>query len=89
MDAVVKDGQVAPFPSIVSDAVAGKMPYLQAVVKEALRIHPPVTDEIQSSLFPPCVCQKRPRLGVEGGKTVRHTTSYFRGKSPRLQAGWK
>ena len=45
IDAHVRDGKVAP-SSIISDAVAKKMPYLQAVIKEGMRIHPSVTNEM-------------------------------------------
>lgn len=46
VDGVVKEGEVAPFPSVVSDAVARNMRYMQAVIKEGMRIHPPVTNEV-------------------------------------------
>ena len=46
VDAVVKEGQAAPFPSVVPDVVARNMPYMQAVIKEGMRIHPPVTNEV-------------------------------------------
>ena len=57
VDEVVKAGQAPPSPSIIPDAVARKMPYLQAVVKEGMRIHPPVTDEV-------------PKQAPPGGDTV-------------------
>jgi len=38
-------------PSVVSDEAARSMPYLQAVIREGLRIHPPITG-IQTKLVP-------------------------------------
>lgn len=46
VDAAVRDGLVPLAPDIVSDAEAQRLPYLQAVVKEGIRIHPPVTDAV-------------------------------------------
>lgn len=45
VDATVADGSAAPSPAIIPDTVARKLPYLQAVIKEGIRIHPPVTSE--------------------------------------------
>jgi cytochrome P450 len=44
--ASIKDGGAPPSPAVISDAEARKLPYLQAVIKEGIRIHPPVTDEV-------------------------------------------
>jgi cytochrome P450 len=38
-------------PAVVSDATARSMPYLQAVIREGLRVHPPITG-IQTKLVP-------------------------------------
>ncbi|KAH8885376.1 cytochrome P450 [Thozetella sp. PMI_491] len=46
VDAAVRDGSAPPSPASISDAAARKLPYLQAVIKEGIRIHPPVTDEV-------------------------------------------
>ena len=46
IDAAVSSGSVPAAPAIVSDACLKDMPYLQAVVREGLRIHPPVTDVV-------------------------------------------
>jgi cytochrome P450 len=43
VDKVVASGVA---PEIVSDSCLRNMPYLQAVVREALRIHPPITDVV-------------------------------------------
>jgi len=45
IDAAVASG-VAPAGGIVSDAKARNLSYLQAVIREGLRIHPPVTDAV-------------------------------------------
>lgn len=42
IDAAVSSGDVPAGPSIVQDSSLRKLPYLQAVVREGLRIHPPV-----------------------------------------------
>jgi cytochrome P450 len=55
IDATVSFGN--PPHDIVSDATLRDMPYLQAVVREGLRIHPPVTDVV-------------PKLVPEGGDNV-------------------
>ncbi|AEO68180.1 uncharacterized protein THITE_2049461 [Thermothielavioides terrestris NRRL 8126] len=47
VDAAAAGGSVPPVPGVVSDAVVKGLPYLQAVVKEAMRVHPPTT-----GLFP-------------------------------------
>ncbi|KAK1446883.1 cytochrome P450 [Colletotrichum cuscutae] len=45
IDVYVRDGQIGSRPSgIVSDAENRRMPYLQAVIKEGMRVHPPVTN---------------------------------------------
>lgn len=57
VDVAVADGLAEPAPAVVSDAVVRKMPYLQAIIKESIRIHPPVTDEV-------------PKVVPRGGETV-------------------
>jgi cytochrome P450 len=54
VDEVVASGAA---PEIVSDSCLRNMPYLQAVVREALRIHPPITDVV-------------PKKVPKGGDTV-------------------
>lgn len=54
VDAAVAEGLTA---AVVPDAVVRKMPYLQAVVKEGMRIHPPVGVEV-------------PKVVPRGGETV-------------------
>ncbi|KAL2879023.1 hypothetical protein SGCOL_005722 [Colletotrichum sp. CLE4] len=45
IDGYVRDGQIGSRPlGIVSDADNRRMPYLQAVIKEGMRVHPPVTN---------------------------------------------
>jgi cytochrome P450 len=44
IDAGVKQGRAPESPGIISDAEARGFEYLQAVVKEGIRIYPPVTD---------------------------------------------
>ncbi|KAH8725563.1 benzoate 4-monooxygenase cytochrome-like protein P450 [Phaeosphaeriaceae sp. PMI808] len=46
IDETVALGKVAGFPGIVSDATVKTLPYLQAVIREGLRVHPPVTDVV-------------------------------------------
>ncbi|KAH6026409.1 hypothetical protein HBI54_239890 [Parastagonospora nodorum] len=46
IDANVLSGAAPPAGSIVSDDCLKNMPYLQAVVREGLRIHPPITDVV-------------------------------------------
>jgi cytochrome P450 len=46
VDAAVLSGAAPASPSIASDECLKRMPYLQAVVREGLRIHPPVTDVV-------------------------------------------
>lgn len=58
VDAAVADGLAAPSPAVVPDAVVRKMLYLQAVVKEGMRIHPPVGVEV-------------PKVVPRGGETVK------------------
>ncbi|KAK4095721.1 cytochrome P450 [Parathielavia hyrcaniae] len=43
VDAAVAEGKAPPAPGIISDAEAKSLPYLQACVKEGMRIHPPTT----------------------------------------------
>jgi cytochrome P450 len=43
IDEAVSSGIVAAAPSIASDSSLKKLPYLQAVIREGLRIHPPIT----------------------------------------------
>jgi cytochrome P450 len=44
IDVVVKDEKVPTAPGIISDLEVRRLPYLAAVVREGLRIHPPVTN---------------------------------------------
>ncbi|CAA9961570.1 Pisatin demethylase [Pyrenophora teres f. maculata] len=44
IDAAASSGHAAPAPDIVSDETLRSLPYLTAVVYEAFRIHPPLTD---------------------------------------------
>ena len=46
VDAIVADGLAEPSPAVIPDSVVRKMPYLQAVVREGIRMHPPVTVEV-------------------------------------------
>jgi cytochrome P450 len=46
IDGAVRDGVAPPSPGIISDAALKGLPYLHAVIKEGIRIHPPVTDQI-------------------------------------------
>lgn len=39
VDATVEAGQAPPVPGIISDVEAKSLPYLQAVIKEGMRIH--------------------------------------------------
>lgn len=57
IDGAVSSGRAPEVPGIVSDACLRELPYLQAVVREGLRIHPPVTDVV-------------PKKVPEGGDTV-------------------
>jgi cytochrome P450 len=47
IDAAVADGKAPPVPGIISDAEAKSLPYLQACIKEGMRVHPPT-----AGLFP-------------------------------------
>ncbi|RYP05775.1 hypothetical protein DL764_003592 [Monosporascus ibericus] len=53
IDAAVRKG----YPGIIPDSEARKLRYLQAVIKEGLRIHPPITDSV-------------PKRVPDGGDTV-------------------
>ena len=44
IDAAVKAGIAPPSPGVISDSKAGQLPYLGAVVREAIRVHPPVVN---------------------------------------------
>jgi len=57
LDAAERDGIAPPSPDIIPDTAVRKLPYLQAVVKEGIRIHPPVTDQM-------------PKRVPKGGDTV-------------------
>ncbi|KAH0443887.1 cytochrome P450 [Colletotrichum camelliae] len=46
IDAFHTDKQVHEASGIISDASARKLEYLQAVIKEGMRVHPPVTDSV-------------------------------------------
>jgi cytochrome P450 len=54
VDTAVRDGRA---PDVIPDAEVRKLQYLQAVIKEGLRIHPPVADQV-------------PKIVPEGGDTV-------------------
>jgi cytochrome P450 len=55
VDAAVASGSAGP--NVISDASARNLPYLQAVIREGLRIYPPVTDVV-------------PKKVPKGGDTV-------------------
>jgi cytochrome P450 len=57
LDAAERDGVAPPLTDIISDTAVRKLPYLQAVIKEGIRIHPPVTDQV-------------PKRVPDGGDTV-------------------
>lgn len=57
IDGAVRSGAAPQIPGIIPDVEVRKLPYLSAVVREGLRIHPPVTN-----LFS--------RVVPEGGDTV-------------------
>ncbi|KAJ8114664.1 hypothetical protein OPT61_g3508 [Boeremia exigua] len=61
VDAAVRSGEAPIAPGIVQDATLKTLPYLQAVVREGLRIFPPVTDVV-----PKKVPQGGDRVIVEG-----------------------
>lgn len=44
IDEAVKTGNAPPSPDIISTTQASRLPYLQAVIREGLRIWPPVAD---------------------------------------------
>jgi cytochrome P450 len=44
IDETVKNGVAPASPAIISDAEVRRLPYLGAVVREALRVHPPVAN---------------------------------------------
>ena len=46
IDAAVRDGRAPASPGVVSDVEVRKMEYLQAVIKEGMRAHPPITDAV-------------------------------------------
>lgn len=46
IDEAVAAGWASPAPDIISHAQAKRLPYLQAVIKEGIRIFPPVTDPL-------------------------------------------
>jgi cytochrome P450 len=52
IDGAVKAGIAPEVPGVISDAEARKLPYLTAVVKEGMRIHPPVAN-LFSRIVPP------------------------------------
>lgn len=61
VDAAVRSGVAPGAPNIVQDATLRNLPYLQAVVREGLRIFPPVTDAV-----PKKVPKGGDRVTVEG-----------------------
>lgn len=44
IDEAVKSGTAPAFPDIITDTEARKLPYLGAVVREGMRVHPPVVN---------------------------------------------
>ncbi|KAF2687216.1 cytochrome P450 monooxygenase-like protein [Lentithecium fluviatile CBS 122367] len=52
IDEAVKSGAAPPSPDIISDAEARRLPYLAAVVREGMRVHPPAVN-IFSRVAPP------------------------------------
>jgi cytochrome P450 len=52
IDEAVATGVVPHSPEIISNAALLKLPYVQAVVREGLRIHPPVTDILPKKVPP-------------------------------------
>jgi len=57
IDAAIRDGLAPPSPGVISDAQCRKLPYIHAVIKEANRLHPPVTSQL-------------PKRVPDGGDTV-------------------
>ncbi|OCL04146.1 cytochrome P450 [Glonium stellatum] len=52
IDATVNSGKVPASPGIIPDSVARNLKYLQAVIKEGIRVHPTIT-EIMPKTVPP------------------------------------
>ena len=52
VDASVRSGAAPAAPEIARDATLKSLPYLQAVVREGLRILPPVTDQVPKKVPP-------------------------------------
>ena len=50
IDSTVASGAISPFPGIISDAAAKKLPYLQAVIREGLRLWPPSNGLMQKDV---------------------------------------
>ncbi|KAI4623046.1 uncharacterized protein J4E87_006139 [Alternaria ethzedia] len=65
IDAAVTSGHAASSTGIVSDETMKSLPYLQAVMREGLRIHPPVTD----------IAPKK--VPVEGDNVTINGKAYF------------
>lgn len=61
VDGAVHAGTAPPTPGIISDQEARRLPYLCAVVREAMRIHPPV-----SNLFSRVVPKEGDTVTVDG-----------------------
>ncbi|KAK3368377.1 benzoate 4-monooxygenase cytochrome-like protein P450 [Podospora didyma] len=57
VDKAVRDGLAPPAPDVIQDTELRKLPYLQAVIKEGMRVYPPVTNA-------------SPKQVPEGGETV-------------------
>ncbi|KAK3388000.1 cytochrome P450 [Podospora didyma] len=57
VDAAAPLRNLVPSGEVITDAKARDLPYLNAVIKEGLRIHPPVTDQL-------------PKRVPDGGETV-------------------
>ncbi|KAF3001327.1 hypothetical protein E8E13_005655 [Curvularia kusanoi] len=57
VDAAVRAGTAPPAPDIITDSALKSLPYLQAIIRESIRIFPPVTDQ-------------RPKKVPPGGDTV-------------------
>lgn len=61
IDTAVKEGRAPISPKIISDAESRNLEYLQAVIKEGIRMYPPVTD-----LLSKCVPDGGDTVVVEG-----------------------
>lgn len=50
IDSAVASGAVRPIPAVIRDSEARDLPYLQAVIREGLRLYPPVTGLMHKSV---------------------------------------